>query len=289
MIPAASTSSHYGRMLKHIGSRLATWEGLSKIARDPGVAFRFLRHWIWNANFREETASDLLAKYQGSVGALERLAREHWAPLTARTVAQAFGDVSQTPDCLDLAGLFNHHGSDKAGVHDYHNLYAALLHGRRSDPLDILEIGLGTNTLTVRSNMGVGGRPGASLRAFRDWAPKAQIHGADIDRTILFSEDRIATYWVDQTAPASLEELGRTLSPRKFDLIIDDGLHEPHANLNTVLFALERLKPGGHVVVEDVQSAGLPFWQIAATILRPPLWLQLLSTKAAYACVIGAR
>jgi SAM-dependent methyltransferase len=276
----ASPRWHYSRMLKHIRLRLMTWDGLSKVARDPSLATRFLRHWIWNANFREATPLDLLAKYRDSVEALDRLACLHGAPLRPRTISEAFGDVSRTRDCIDLGGLFDRHGSDKATVHDYHMLYAALLSGRRLQSLTLLEIGLGTNTITVRSNMGPSGRPGASLRAFRDWAPQADIHGADIDRSILFSEDRITTYWVDQTDAKSAEGLGRSLASRKFDLIIDDGLHEPHANLNTVAFALDRLKPGGYVVVEDILPASLPLWRIAAAILRPPLAFEFLQTKA---------
>ena len=51
-----------------------------------------------------------------------------------------------------------------------------------------------------------------------------------IDRRILFHEDRISTFWVDQTDPNSLDALAAQLGDIKFDLIIDDGLHLPHAN-----------------------------------------------------------
>jgi hypothetical protein len=73
-----------------------------------------------------------------------------------------------------LKALFDEHGSDKANVHGYHPLYAAIL----DDPsaaLSVLEIGLGTNNTDVASNMGAAGRPGASVRAFRDFLPNAAI------------------------------------------------------------------------------------------------------------------
>ena len=39
--------------------------------------------------------------------------------------------------------------------------------------------------------MGIKGKPGASVRAFRDYFDKAIIYGADIDSKILFFEKRI--------------------------------------------------------------------------------------------------
>ena len=55
--------------------------------------------------------------------------------------------------------------------------------------------------------MGPKGKPGASVRAFRDYFTKAQIFGADIDSEILFSEKRIKTYEVDQCSIDSMEKL----------------------------------------------------------------------------------
>ena len=71
--------------------------------------------------------------------------------------------------------------------------------------MNILEIGLGTNNVDVVSNMGRDGIPGASLRAFRDYLINSKIYGADIDKSILFSEERIETYFVDQTNDTSFE------------------------------------------------------------------------------------
>ena len=55
--------------------------------------------------------------------------------------------------------------------------------------------------------MGPMGKPGASVRAFRDYFTKAKIFGADIDSEILFSEKRIKTYKVDQCSIDSMENL----------------------------------------------------------------------------------
>jgi SAM-dependent methyltransferase len=287
MARSTAADSHYGRMFQHIRARLGSRDGIVKLLRDPTVALRFLRHWIWNANFRSDTAEYQADQLRISIDALERLSRDYDGPLHTLALAEAFPDVSATNDCRDLGDAFNRHGSDKASVHDYHLLYAALLDGRRQEPLSILEIGLGTNNIGVRSNMGPQGRPGASLRAFRDWAPRADVFGADVDRSILFTEDRVKTFWVDQTDDEALDALAATFGDRRFDLIIDDGLHEPHANLNTIAFALPLLKPGGYLVIEDILGRFLAFWQIASSVLRPPLSFRLIRMAAASVCVLS--
>jgi hypothetical protein len=114
--------------------------------------------------------------------------------------------------------------------------------------------------------MGPGGRPGASLRGFRDFLPHAMIYGADIDREILFSEERIETFYVDQTEPATFDDFLPKL-PGEFDLIIDDGLHAPHANLPTLSFALSKIRVGGWIVIEDVSPAHSPIWEVASYLL----------------------
>ena len=53
--------------------------------------------------------------------------------------------------------------------------------------LNVLEIGMGMNNHKYISTMGGGGKPEASLRAFRDELPNASIRGADIDADILHS------------------------------------------------------------------------------------------------------
>lgn len=173
------------------------------------------------------------------------------------------GDARSLADRLGES--FDKHGSDKTDLR-HHFLHARLLTGRASEELDILEIGLGTNNTDCVSHMGRDGRPGASLRAFRDCLPKARIYGADIDRGCLFEEDRIETSWVDQTRPETIRELSN-LSGRGYDLIVDDGLHSPDANLHVLLFAIDELKPGGTLVIEDITPHALPLWNVVEALL----------------------
>jgi hypothetical protein len=184
------------------------------------------------------------------------------------TPIEKFADTSEKRAAgLRLKELFDQYGSDKGDTdHRYHLLYGALL--ASADASALLEIGLGTNNVNVVSNMGSHGKPGASLRAFRDYLPSAQLYGADIDRDVLFNEERISTFFVDQTDLDSFSALGRVV-PAEFDLIIDDGLHSPNANIATLVFGLGRLKVDGYFLVEDISPDALPIWQLVSAALLP--------------------
>jgi hypothetical protein len=186
------------------------------------------------------------------------------------------------PATLELAALLDRYGSDKSARHQYHLLYARLLSPKRNEKLRLLEIGLGTNQPDVVSTMGAAGRPGASLRAFRDFLPNAEIFGADIDKRILFSEDRIKTFFVDQTNPASFEGLRNNLGSEPLDFVIDDGLHSPDANLASLIFAIGVLKKGGHFIVEDIAHETGPIWQTVAAILPEEFYPTLIQAPNAW-------
>lgn len=180
-------------------------------------------------------------------------------PAPLKDISEAAADDRKLRSVKKLKILFDKHGSDKANHHNYHLLYGSILEDRNSVKR-ILEIGIGTNNEDVVSNMGFRGHPGASLRAFRDFCPNAMIYGADIDRRILFEEERIATRFIDQTDPASFDALLSELIG-DFDLVIDDGLHSPNANIASLDFGLKLVKAGGWVVVEDISASALPVWQ----------------------------
>jgi hypothetical protein len=140
------------------------------------------------------------------------------------------------------------------GGHTYTPHYNTLLSPMRESVKLVLEIGIGTFSLmTPLTNKNY--RPGASLRMWRDYFSQATVVGCDIEPSVLFSEDRIKTFYVDQSNPESLNALISNVTPiEKFaDLIIDDGSHiENHMTLSfNVLWKL--LKPGGIYIIEDIQ------------------------------------
>lgn len=184
---------------------------------------------------------------------------------------------SQEP-AARLKCVLDQYGSDKANPNNYHLIYGAILKNA-SAVLAILEIGLGSNNSNVVSNMGSYGRPGASLRAFRKFLPNANVYGADVDQRILFNEDRIKTFFVDQTDLDSVEALGQKVGT-DFDLIIDDGLHSPNANISVLSFALPRLRIGGWLVIEDIANCVLPVWQVIATLIPKEFRPYIIAAKS---------
>lgn len=173
---------------------------------------------------------------------------------------------SKVRDSADkLKVLFDKFGSDKANNHNYHHLYGAILI-KPQEISKIFEIGLGTNNSDVVSNMGVTGKPGASLRAFREYCVNATIYGADIDKRVLFQEPRIHTFYVNQLDLDSFSNLMAT-TPDDFDLIIDDGLHSPDANIASLEFGIRKIKKNGWIVIEDIRPEAINIWHIVASIL----------------------
>jgi hypothetical protein len=64
-----------------------------------------------------------------------------------------------------------------------------------------------------------------------------------------------------------------------FDLIIDDGFHEIHANLRTFLTLRSILKPVGKYVIEDVHLSYVPLWKAIAVIAKFDLEIVDLSDE----------
>ena len=154
-----------------------------------------------------------------------------------------------------LTDLMNYYGSDKGGFNKHHNFsdyYSTIFFDKKDKIKNILEVGLGTNNTKVPSNMGPQGRPLASLRAWRDYFSNANVYGADIDTEILKNEERIKTYYVDQTNAVSISELFKNIGNINFDIIIDDGLHEYSANICLFENSFEFLSKKGIYIIEDV-------------------------------------
>jgi hypothetical protein len=105
--------------------------------------------------------------------------------------------------------------------------------------------------------MGVNGKPGASLRVWRDYFPNATIYGADIDKDVLFEEPRIKTYYLDQLDPESISDMWKQVGVRDFDFILDDGLHTFEAGSTLFSNSISMLAKHGIYVIEDVSGPDL--------------------------------
>lgn len=154
-----------------------------------------------------------------------------------------------------LTNLFNKYGSDKAR-NGYVPLYETLFRARRSDPISLLEVGIGTMIEGVHSSMVgyalPGYKPGGSLRAWRDYFPNACISGCDVQPDTQFTdEERITTYLCNSTQSA---DVTKTFDGKMFDIIVDDGSHAAMDQISTLHNMLPHLKKDGIYVIEDVHE-----------------------------------
>jgi hypothetical protein len=164
-----------------------------------------------------------------------------------------------------LAQHFSTNGSDKSTRHKYHIVYARILSRLPSNPR-LFEIGLGTSDTSIVSTMGRHSRPGASLYSFKQFRPSAYVYGGDIDTKILFQDGGICTTFVDQLNTTSitqaLAKFGNT-----YDMIIDDGLHSPLANINVISASASCLTNGGWIVIEDINPEARNIWRLVAQLM----------------------
>jgi len=151
--------------------------------------------------------------------------------------------------------------SDKGSInitqswHNYTTLYYSLFKDLKEKPLRIFELGLGTNNMDVPSNMGPGGRPGASLYGWKEFFPNASIFGADIDQRVLFNTDHISTFYCDQTNPEVIQNMWNNPQLKDdFDIIVEDGLHTYSANVCFFENSIHKLKPSGYYIIEDIHN-----------------------------------
>ena len=176
-------------------------------------------------------------------------------------------NLSYTSNSNILSELCEKYGSDKGFInididkkpytwhpHTYATYYHSIFNLSRENIKYVFECGLGTNNPNLKSNMTENGIPGASHRVWRDYFFNAQIYGGDIDKKVLFEEERIKTFYLDQLDTSSIKSMWENIEVENFDIIIDDGLHEPEANYNFFVNSFHKLKNNGVFVIEDVPN-----------------------------------
>jgi len=159
----------------------------------------------------------------------------------------------------DLCTTMKQHGSDKGlDWHNYTLLYDHMFQTDKDNFTNVFELGLGSqNTGVFQSTMqqGMGYNPGASHRGWRDYFTKAKVWGADIDPEILFTEDRIECFQVDQTDPDSVKALWQNFPVDiKFDFMLDDGLHTLEGARVFFENSIHKLADDGVYIIEDIQG-----------------------------------
>lgn len=179
----------------------------------------------------------------------------------------------------ELGNIFQKYGSDKK-THEYDYLYQKIIDSNADITL-VVEIGIGSNNIEVMSNMSQYGSPGASLKSFRDYLENSRIIGLEYDKSVLFSDDRIETFYYDQNSDSSVSEMATKLE-KKVDLLIDDGLHSVIANINSIILAESVLKKGGYLVIEDIGSDTLNSFMVIFELVKSKFEIDIYTNKSCY-------
>lgn len=166
-------------------------------------------------------------------------------------------NITQRPQ-TELCRMMTKHGSDKGTQHHNYSLfYDYLFNELRDKPITILEIGIGSNNRSIPSNMtGIPNyKPGASIRAWKEYFPDAKLYACDIDKDIIdFPDKRITGFYIDQRDIPSIYSsfYEGDLKDTTFDIIIDDGLHHFETNINLMHTLIPKLNKGGWYIIEDI-------------------------------------
>jgi hypothetical protein len=149
-----------------------------------------------------------------------------------------------------LNDLMNRYGTDKGDgnydKHGYANFYEELIGlvpERGTRPFSLLEVGVWDPR-----------NPGASMRAWREFLPRARLLGMDINPecAALARECNAEICVIDQRDKGALERAMIQIGP--VDVIIDDGSHD----LTDIVASLQALwrfvDAGGFYFIEDLHA-----------------------------------
>lgn len=153
-------------------------------------------------------------------------------PLLSRTDPNSHGAASiidnLTPTPLEYA-------------HGYTGVYDFLFSPFRDKEIKFGEIGVQYNH---------------SIRGWREYFPKAEIHGFEWVNSFLESArndnlDNVYYHWTDVYQTPEIHKAFQEAGG-KFDIIIEDSCHHLETQINCVEVLHEYLNPGGILVIEDI-------------------------------------
>jgi hypothetical protein len=137
--------------------------------------------------------------------------------------------------------LFDKYHCDKGSKHHYEIIYEKDFEKLKDDSINILEIGV---------------LHGDSIKVWLEYFPNATIYTVDTfqrvapEDILVLQDPRVIWNMCDSTSD-NAKDLWIDI---KFDIIIDDGLHNSVANRLTFLNFFDKLKVGGAYYVEDVMQ-----------------------------------
>ena len=247
--------------------------------RLSGLEARSLYSQLCERNVELEFAKNENVNLMTIIQSLTQTRSNRLHPYISETIALATEDltirvVEESRASFErLKGIFSMFGSDKETRHSYAETYAELLFNFKNP--SILEIGLGST-----NGFPYGGlAPGGSIRAWRQAFPSALIVGVDIDPESVTAINEIG-FVADQTSQDSLDRLKEHLQEYKeFDLIVDDGFHDAHANFRTLKTLLPLLSASGSYVIEDVHETLIDFWKLVSLTIPAEMEIRDLRSE----------
>ena len=214
----------------------------------------------------------LVTKAEGAAGRLFEFCQLHaCAPRQFEALLGALqaSDVLQPERLLRRAGLSAF--TDKAHTHAYERFYARYLSPLRARPVRLLEVGfaMGQSSLLWCSYFPLAQRAVFLDLMARQPGPTA-VPSADAEGSPCLPGTHVL-YQADQALPQDLLRVLRaeaSVSPERFDVVLDDGGHEPYQQLVSFIALFARaLKPGGVYIIEDIEMS---YWQPYAVLFREP-------------------
>lgn len=154
-----------------------------------------------------------------------------------------------------LVELFNRTGSDKGteygfsgGVpHCYAVEYYELLKDLQDEDFNFLEIGLDNESKTTNLP-----QDAPSLRAWREFFPKAAIYGYDINDFSFFEQRGTFTFQGDQSSRDDLKHFLEKFGEPQFKVVLDDGSHASSHQQISLANLFKKVAPGGMYIIEDL-------------------------------------
>lgn len=247
-------------------------------------------HWLF-PEFAPHSRGGIRARSAATAEAIRHIGAALEGIRPAAKVSQGFSNqISQIPTqsrSNPFFAAFAEYGSDKSDPHDYDRLYSTLFPSfdARSSVTQICEVGIGSTQRSVLSHMPRRYDTGASLFAWKKVFPNAKIVGIDIDVPTAGFGDDFSVYRADQTQVQSLDRISAGVGGG-YSLMVDDGLHAPHANLNTLAFFLPRMRVGGFAVIEDIHESVLPLWRAVRNFLPSEFEAEIVEMRQAHCFVV---
>jgi len=149
----------------------------------------------------------------------------------------------------ELCEIANKYGADKCPQinHMYTPFYFEFFSPMRQSVKKVFEYGVGNRRIKRAIPQY---QIGASLRMWRDFFPNAQVYGADIAKGAVFTDDRLETFFCDESKPedvkALIEKIGADI-----DIFIDDASHHMHEQIVLFETVMPLLKKDAIYVIED--------------------------------------